>query len=158
MRPVFVVCLALAALCAASPARSQQHPITPTTAQPPPAVPRDDEELTADELADAIESYIEDDAVLKGGYFMVYDAAEKKALALTLDKVHRDRAAKTGNGIYFGCAEMKSTDGTAYDIDIFMVEDEEEVLEPTEISIHEKAGKPRYTWKEEGGISKKVAP
>ena len=152
MRPRLALSIVAAALMAAAPALPQQHP----TEQPKEGSEK--EELTADELADAIEAYIEDDADLKGGYFLVFDSVDKKPLALTLDKVHRDKLASIGNGVYFACTDMKATDGTAYDVDVFMVEDEDEVLQTTDIGIHKKAGKTRYTWKEEGGVWKKITP
>jgi len=152
----------LITLLAAAPLRAQDVPPSPadTTAkgkemqleeplQPP----------SADDLADAIESYVEDDADLKGGYFLVYDAVDKKPLALTLVKVHREKPRSNSPGVWFACADMKSTEGIAYDVDVFVVEDEDGVLQTTDVSIHKKAGKPRYTWQEDrGGSWKKAAP
>ena len=155
MRPNFFLPAVAAALLFAAPALAQEHPEHP---REHPKAKTEKEALSPDQLADAIEAYIEDDADLKGGYFLIYDATDKKPLALTLDKVHRDKLASIGNGVYFACTDMKATDGTTYDLDFFMVEDEEEALQTTEVSVHKKEGKPRYGWKEESGTWKKVAP
>jgi hypothetical protein len=113
------------------------------------------QKMTLDELADAIASYIETDSKLKGGYFLVYDAEEKKPLLLQLDKVHKERLASLGNGVYFACTDMKSSAGIVYDLDFFMVRSERGI-ETTQVAIHKKAGKPRYGWMEENGVWRKV--
>ena len=114
-----------------------------------------EKKMTLYQLADAITLYIEEDSKLKGGYFLVYDAEEKKPLALKLDKVHRERLSGLGGGVYFACTDMKSDGGVVYDLDFFM-QGTSHGIETTEVSIHKKAGKPRYGWKEENGVWKKV--
>ena len=137
-------------------ALAQEHPEHPKqdekqAAQPKPA----EKPMTLDQLADAITLYIEQDTKLKGGYFLVYDAEEKKPLVLKLDKVHRERLAGLGGGVYFACTDMKADDGVLYDLDFFMKQTPGR-METTDVSIHKKAGKPRYGWKEENGVWKKV--
>jgi len=80
---------------------------------------------------------------------------EKKPLMLQLDKVHKERLASLGGGVYFACTDMKSSDGAVYDLDFFMRRTEGGI-ETTEVAVHKKAGKARYGWKEENGIWKKV--
>jgi len=78
-----------------------------------------------------------------------------KDLALDLVKVHDDRLSSLGSGKYFACVDMKSTDGTIYDIDFFMA-GQPGSMKVTETSVHKINGKPLYNWKEESGVWKKV--
>jgi len=148
---VVVVTLALFALGAS--ALAQEHPEHPQEKQA--EHPDSTDKLTLDELAVAITRYIERDSRLKGGYFLVYDAEEKKPLVLQLVKVHKDRLSALGGGVYFACTDMKAANGTVYDLDFFMKR-AGPAIETTEVSVHKKAGVPRYSWKEQGGIWKKV--
>jgi hypothetical protein len=148
MKPIAAI-VTVTFLVLAPAARAQEHPEHPKEAQA-------ETPITLDALADAIGLYIQQDAKLKGGYFLVYDTEEKKPLALTLDKVHRDRLSGIGGGVYFACTDMKSA-GVPYDLDFFMKRSENGI-EITDVSIHKKNGKPRYDWKEESGGWKKVKP
>ena len=143
---------------------AQEHPEHPKKdelkKQPPEKVEQADrsestKEMTLDALADAITDYIEHDSKLKGGFFLVYDTQEKKPLQLELVKVHKERLSSLGNGVYFACTDMKASHAVVYDLDFFMKQTGDG-LETTEITVHKKAGKPRYNWKEENGIWKKV--
>ena len=140
-----LVWVALAAL--PTPAAAQEHPEHPTEH------PKDktDASLTIEQLALAINDYVQADAQAKGGYFLVYDSVAKKPLMLTLDRVHEERLSGLGGGVYFACADFTSPQGTVYDIDVFMKETEAG-LEATEVHVHKVDGKPRYTWKEEDGV------
>jgi hypothetical protein len=131
----------------AAPLAAQEHPEHPKGEHP--------QEMTLDQLATAITDYIARDSKLKGGPFLVYDAVDKKPLQLELVLVHKDRLSSLGEGVYFACTDMKATDGTVYDLDFFMKKGDAGV-ETTEVSIHKKAGAPRYGWKEEAGVWKKV--
>ena len=111
--------------------------------------------MTLETLAEAITAYIEEDSNLKGGYFLVYDTVDKTPLQLELLKVHKDKLATLGNGVYFACTDMKAADGTVYDLDFFM-QQTDDGIETTEIAVHKKSSKPRYTWKEVNGIWEKV--
>jgi hypothetical protein len=153
MKPVLAVVTATL-LALGTSALAQEHPEHPEKKKEAAQV-EETKPMTLDELADAITEYIGEDAKLKGGYFLVYDTTDKKPLALQLDKVHKDRLASLGGGVYFACTDMKAADGTLYDLDFLMKRMEDEI-EPTEVSIHKKAGKPRYGWKEEDGVWKKV--
>lgn len=115
--------------------------------------------LTKEELAEAIRAYVEKEAALKGGYFLVYDKLAEKPLVLSLKKVHEDRLATIGDGVYFACADFVTPNGKLYDLDIFMKGHNKNDLEVTDITIHKKEGKERYTWFEEDGRWKmKPAP
>jgi hypothetical protein len=146
--------VASALVLLAAGAFAQEHPEHPKNDEKK-AAAETEKPVTMDALADAITAYIAQDAKLKGGYFLVYDAEEKKPLVLTLDKVHKDRLSGLGGGVYFACTDMKNADGVLYDLDFFMKGDADH-LETTEVSVHKKAGKPRYGWKEDNGIWKKV--
>jgi len=135
----------------AAPLIAQEHPEHPKGEHPKGAA----QEMTLDELSAAISDYIARDSKLKGGPFLVYDAVDKKPLQLELVLVHKDRLSSLGQGVYFACTDMKATDGTVYDLDFFMRKDDSGI-ETTEVSIHKKAGAPRYGWKEEAGVWKKV--
>lgn len=110
--------------------------------------------LTKEELAKAIKEYVKKDTTLKGGFFTVYDQEAKKALALTLVKVHEDKLAMVKKGVYFACADFETPDGHLYDLDIFMQETKVG-LEVTEITVHKEDGNARYGWVEEKGVWKR---
>ncbi len=114
--------------------------------------------LTTAQLAKAIDGYIRDDAALKGGAFLVFDAVDKKVLQLALVKVHEDKLAHLGNDVYFACTDMKAADGVVYDLDFMMKKSSHGDLHASEIAVHKKGGVPRYGWKEEQGIWKRVKP
>lgn len=128
-------------------ARAQDHPEHPKD--------KASTEMTLDGLEQAITTYIQKDSKLKGGFFLLYDDVDKKPLQLELQKVHKDKLATIGEGVYFACTDMKASDGTVYDLDFFMQQTDHGV-ETTEIIVHKKSGKPRYAWKEDNGIWMKV--
>jgi hypothetical protein len=154
MKPIAAI-TAVALLVLGTSALAQEHPEHPKQDEKQAEQPKAEKKMTLDEMADAITLYIEQDSKLKGGYFMVYDAEEKKPLVLTLDKVHRERLSGLGGGVYFACTDMKSDGGVVYDLDFFMKQTSRGI-ETTDVSVHKKAGKPRYGWKEENGVWKKV--
>jgi hypothetical protein len=91
--------------------------------------------LTRDELADAIESYVAQEAASHGGYFTVFDETVGKELKLKLDKVHRQRLSRVGEDLYFSCADFKTDGGKIYDLDVFMQGSEKADLTFTEFMI-----------------------
>ncbi len=110
------------------------------------------DEVTKDQLADAIESYVETESELKGGYFLVFDGHAKKPLVLTLDKVHKERLSRVGENLYFACADFATPEGKLYDLDVFMEGKGKASLVVMEISVHKEDGKERYTWFEKDGV------
>ena len=130
-----------------SPAQEKEHPEHPED--------KAASEMTLDALAAAITDYVKHDAMLKGGFFFVYDKVDKKPLQLQLMKVHTEKLASLGDGVYFACTDMKAADGTVYDLDFFMMQTAHGI-ETTEVSVHKKSGEARYGWKEEDGVWKKV--
>lgn len=107
--------------------------------------------VTVDQMAHAITHFIDSDAKLKGGFFLCYDASAKKALQLTLDKVHKERLSQVGENLFFACSDFKSASGKMYDLDFFM-ESKDGQLAVTEIMIHKEDGKARYSWFEKDGV------
>ena len=127
-----------------SPAQDKEHPEHPED--------KAASEMMLDALAVAITEYVERDAKLKGGFFLVYDTVDKKPLQLQLVKVHKDKLATLGDGVYFACTDMKAVDdGTVYDLDFFMMETDHG-MEISEVTVHKKSGEPRYVWKEVDGV------
>ncbi len=110
--------------------------------------------VTRETLARDISDYLKGDAALKGGFFLIYDRQDRKALTLTLDRVHDDRLAKVGKDLYFACADFKTPENRLYDLDFFMRKSESG-LQVNEITIHKVGGIARYTWKEEQGVWKR---
>ena len=140
---------ALAALAGGVAATAQEHPEHPKAGAKEPG-------LTKEAIGSAVREWVDGDSRLKGGYFLVWDGTAKKALALTLSKVHDDKLAMTAKDTYFACADFKAEDGTVYDLDVFMKGVSAKALAATEVSIHKENGKERYGWKEDGGVWKKV--
>jgi hypothetical protein len=142
---------ALLLLLAATPAVAQEHPEHPEKTEEKPA----GEPVTLDALAVAITRYVESRAAETGGKFVVEDAVLGAKLELTLERVHRERLSRVGRDTYFACADFRAADGTLYDLDVFMKGRAADRLKTTEVSIHKRDGKERYTWYEEGGVWKK---
>jgi hypothetical protein len=145
------LCAGVAALLLAAPqlslAQEKEHPEHPEDAAA--------SEMTLDALAVAITEYVEGDTKLKGGFFFVYDTVDNKPLQLKLMKVHKEKLATLGDGLYFACTDMKAPDGTVYDLDFFMIQTDGGTV-TTEVAVHKKSGEPRYNWREEDGIWSKV--
>lgn len=131
---------------------AQEHPEHPKEhPSEHPEHPSTKAKVTIETLAAAIEDYINEDAELKGGWFMVWDEKSKEPLALKLEKVHKEWLSAIGGGVYFACTDLKSTADKIYDLDFFM-KDTEHGLKVTEVSIHKESGEPRYNWKEKNGV------
>ncbi len=111
--------------------------------------------VSKDNLADAIEAYVEHEAALKGGYFLVLDPKTEKPLVLTLKKVHKERLAQISSDVFFACADFVTPGGKVYDLDVFMQGNDADHLVVTEVSVHKEDGKARYTWLEKRGKWKK---
>ena len=116
---------------------------------------RDSEEPTTADVADAIRTYVREDAGLKGGYFLIYDPERQAPVALRLERVHQDRLGRVGERMYFACAEFESSEGGFYDLDIFVKGPDRERLQVAEIAVHVQDGVTRYTWRQEDGTWQK---
>ncbi len=132
---------------------NQEHPQEHPAEHPSAAI-----KIDKDNLATAIEQFVEQDAAIKGGYFLVLDDKTGEVLKLKLDRVHKERLASLGDDTYFACADFSIPNPKAktYDIDIFMKGKAPHDLKVTEIMIHKENGKERYTWSESEGIWESV--
>lgn len=112
--------------------------------------------VTVKEIGEAIQAFVKTDVDLKGGYFLIYDKEAKKPLVLALDHVHEDKLSSIGGGVHFACVDFKTEDGKQlYDVDFFLKGNDPKALAVTEIMVHKEDGKPRYNWKEDGGVWKR---
>ena len=109
------------------------------------------EKITLQNLARAIESFVEADINLRGA-FLVIDPSTNEVLKLNLEKVHKERLSHVGDDIYFACADFNADDGKVYDLDIFLRGTNTDELTVTEISVHKEDGQARYGWQEEEGV------
>jgi hypothetical protein len=148
MRVFRAMCVVFAGIAVALVAGAQEHPEHPKAAARA--------HLTTDELAAAIEAYVDREAAKHDGFLVVHDPADHVDLRLKLAKVHRERLSEVNPQVYFACADFKATDGTVYDLDVFMEGPDKDSLTTTEVSVHKKDGVERYTWYEEAGYWKKL--
>lgn len=155
MGPALSVLLAVALVATLVPVRAQKQPEHPKKEHP-----EESKEaaasFTADDLADAIEEYIREEEKKGGGAWKVADPEAGTTLELSLVRIHEDKLARTAPQTYFACVDARGKDGHMYDVDVFMKGPDAAHLEATEVSIHKKDGKERYTWREQGGVWKKV--
>jgi len=120
--------------------RAQEHPEHPSGAA------KAESALTLEEVAKHIESHVKQES--KDGAFKVEDKKTGKPLALTLDRIHRERLSQVGPEMYFICADFKGVNGRVYDMDFFLQGTRKENLHvlPEKTSVHKEDGKERYTW------------
>ena len=134
---------------------AQEHPTKskktehPTTTITPQII--QGEKITYQNLALAIESFVEADINLRGA-FLVIDPMTNEVLKLDLEKVHKERLSHIGDDVYFACADFNADNGKVYDLDIFLQGKNTDNLTVTEISVHKEDGEARYSWVEEDGI------
>jgi hypothetical protein len=149
--------LVIAVAAPAGLALAQQHPEHPKGGAEHPEHPKGESKpsLTKDELAEAVEAYVQKESAKHDGAFVVKDPVEKKDLSLTLKQVHRERLSQVAPGTYFACADFSAADGTTYDLDIFMKGKDKDHMKTTDVTIHKKNGVERYTWYEDNGVWKK---
>ena len=128
-----------------------EHPTgSKTTASITPQIVQG-EKITLQNLARAIESFVEADINLRGA-FLVIDPSTNEVLILNLDKVHKERLSHIGDDVYFACADFNADDGKVYDLDIFLQGKNTDNLTVTEISVHKEDGEARYNWMQQDGL------
>ena len=135
---------------AAAPALAQEHPM-----EHPASAKSAEPGIDKTDLAEAITAYIHEEEKKGGGAWSVEDPADTTTLHLTLVRVHDDKLARTAPETYFACADLKDVSGTPYDLDVFMHGKDKDHLKVTDVTIHKKNGKERYTWALSNGIWKK---
>ena len=109
------------------------------------------EKITLQNLAQAIESFVEADINLRGA-FLVIDPSTNEVLKLNLEKVHKERLSHIGDDVYFACADFNADNGKVYDLDIFLRGTNTDELTVTEITVHKEDGQARYGWLEQDGV------
>jgi hypothetical protein len=127
----------------------QEHPEHPTEGIE--GAEKAKEVITIESVAIYLEGYVGKKVVEGGGWMKVQDEKANATLKLKLDKIHRERLAKTDQGTYFVCADFTSPGGKIYDLDFWVMETDEG-LKVTETTVHKEDGKPRYSWVEKDGI------
>lgn len=152
-KATILYCL-IALVVSAMGALAQEHPEHPEHPEDK-ATAKSESTFKVDKevMAATIKAYVADDAKLKGGYFLIFDAESKKPLALSLTKVHQERLAKVGENLYFACSDFDEAGGQEFDLDFFM-EEVDGKLVVTQVLIHKQDGAPRYTWFEDNGLWK----
>lgn len=114
--------------------------------------------VSQNDLARAIEDYIQRDSELKGGSFLMIDPKTRKPLQMKLDHVHTERLSVVSDHLYFACVDFKTAGGDTYDVDFFLKGTKGSDLVVTEMMVHKENGKERYTWmQDDNGFWKKVA-
>ena len=79
-----------------------EHPEHPTAAP------------TIEDVALFLESHCAEATKASGGSMTIHDEKAGIDRKLRLDKIHRERLAKTGEATYFVCADFKDTAGTPH--------------------------------------------
>src|SRR5262245_28624896 len=148
-------------LTPAAPAFSQEHPEHPKKSAEHPKQGAEQskksgaaKQVSTADISAGIKKNIQIESK-KGSAGKFHVNYEGQDLALDLIKVHDDRLQDLGDGKYFACVDMKSTDGKTYDIDFFLT-GQPGKMKVTDTSVHKIDGKPLYNWKEENGKWNKV--
>ncbi|MDP8258450.1 MAG: transglutaminase-like domain-containing protein [Candidatus Aadella gelida] len=105
------------------------------------------------DIQTGIETYIEDQSNLGGGYFRLISGGTEYLFKLV--RVHTEYLATLGPGRHFACVDLVNTDGDVYDVDFFLSGDPGNMT-VTETTLHKLNGIPFYTWEQnaEGGWDK----
>ena len=137
---------------------NKEHPAKPSAEHPQEhPVMLSTKVVTKENLSEAIRRYIAAETAKGGGVFVSVDDRTGETLKLILKKVHDEKLAALGDNTYFACADFETSDGKAYDLDIFMKGETIDNLVPVEVTVHKEDGVERYTWVEVEGIWHKVA-
>ncbi len=125
-----------------------EHPEHPSKAEHPESAHK---VPTIEEVAKFLENHVTRATAGSGGTIDIMDKKAGVKRNLKLDKIHRERLAKTGDGVYFVCADFKDNSGKVFDLD-FWVERSGDGLKVADTMIHKEAGKARYAWSESDGV------
>ena len=146
---------AIAVLAGEHPEHPQQQPAVQPSNQVKQTKAAEEKKVTMAQISTGIKKHITAETK-KASDRKFHTKHDGKDLALDLVKVHEDRLSGLGGGKYFACVDMKAADGTTYDIDFFLSGTPDN-MKVTETSVHKVNGKALYSWKEEGGVWKKVS-
>ena len=146
---IFMMCATIILLAQGEHPTKTKQAEQPTTTLTPQIV--QGEKITMQNLAKAIEGFVEADIILRGA-FLVIDPKTATVLKLKLEKVHKERLSHISENIYFACADFNAENGKVYDLDIFLQGANTDNLTVTEISVHKEDGIARYGWQEKDGV------
>lgn len=135
-----VILLASTVFALGLTAVAQEHPEHPTHKK------AEKKGYTMDDLDKAIQAAIAENS--KDGVYQLKDG--DKTWDLKLDKVHRERLARTDETTYFACTDFKSSDNHTVDVDFFMKDDGHKLV-LSDATLHKVDGQPRYNWQEKDG-------
>lgn len=104
-----------------------------------------EQNVSIDQIAEAIEEHIATESKANGGYFLLqHEGAELK---LKLVRIHMEYLADLGGGIQFACVDLVGTDGPVYDVDFFLKGGPVDMT-VTETTVHKVNGQPLYAWEQ----------
>ena len=146
-RVLFPMVVAVLSFLPLAAAVAQEHPEHPKTDKP--------KEISVTDLENAIKADVAEKSKDTKGIFKLDDPELKKTWDLTLDRVHKERLSKLSADTYFACVDMKDPNGKTIDVDFFLKSNGDKLV-MTDTTVHKVEGKPRYNWKEEDGLWKRV--
>jgi transglutaminase-like putative cysteine protease len=132
---VVLVCLAFA--CGGQ----EEGQGAPGASAPPVA----DVDKTTASIQKGIESHIEEQVRLGGGYFKL--SFGNQELRLKLVRVHTEYLSKLGTRRYFACVDLVDLSGEVYDVDFFLA-GQPEAMQVIETTVHKINGQPFYAWEQ----------
>jgi|GEM_PF-5527954 len=130
-------------------------------AETPAAAPSPDGErqpgvITRDDLAGAVERYIQRESEIQNGHFLFFDRETNQPVALTFQNVQKDTIERLSEDRYTATAVMKNQAGEEVLLDIAMKYLGNDQLKVTEVTRHREGGEPpEFVWDEEQGNWKK---
>lgn len=105
-----------------------------------------DQSVSIEQIAAAIEKHIAEKSAADGGYFRVKH--DGKELQLKLVRIHMEYLADLGGGVQFACVDLVGTDGPVYDVDFFL-QGGPGSMTVTETTVHKVNGQPLYAWEQQ---------
>jgi len=128
-----VVCLVLAG--------GGCNEVKDTPGAPAPPAPK----VATAHIQAGIESYIQEQVRLGGGYFQL--PFRDQELRLKLVRVHTEYLSNLGPSRYFACVDLVDISGDVYDVDFFLAGDPA-AMKVTETTVHKINGQPFYAWEQ----------
>ncbi len=111
--------------------------------------------LASDDIAAAVNMYVNAAAGNDGEYFVVFDENKHKEVRLKPGTGDCKMVGKVADNMYFACAEFLSADGDTYDLDIFVTGKNKNDLMFAELMIHSVNGRKRFEWYTDDGLWKR---
>lgn len=101
--------------------------------------------VVTDDIAKGIETHIDEQIKLGGGYYILPFGEDK--LRLKLVRIHHEYLANLGSKRHFACVDLVDVGGDVYDVDFFLSGDPGNMT-VTETTVHKINGKPYYAWEQ----------